>query len=565
MFMVGSAFAAEGVDYAYIEDFELTEAMLGNNNVRRDVKCHFQNYVSAWQVNFTYPEGITCRGFVKGSDLTLTYLDELGEQQTITPALNKNADNTRCIVAQTEGAYDEDGNYMGAAQWAPGDYAQMWIVVLNIAANFQGGDITMISAMSSSGWNGGTTPEANTTKTTVCHITLPGGNTEALTADITIGDPEGLFVPITVANVNDEAAVITVTVGGEAATIENGGVTLPAWNTDYEIVVTVTAAGEGYEGTVSKNKTVNAGEEPVTACNIVWTAVDGVLTVDVESETGAVEHLYMGRAEVAIPYSTTYDIYEGYGPVTFTATAKVDGKAMGTDEEEVKVDPVQKKDFTGDITISDPDENGVVTITYDGDEDYNLVVTVDGEPAQVVNGTVTVDEGDHTIVATISAEGYNDKSETAMVNYTAPELPQCHAPNGAYTITGFETATVTLTNNEPGATVYYDVYFNGELVPELSGSFTGDDYSFTVTGDGHYEIVAVAKMQGYKDSTPGGVFFDVQENEVPTGISELVNGKQIANVRYFNLAGQEMQEANGMTIVVTTYTDGTTSAAKVMK
>ena len=72
-------------------------------------------------------------------------------------------------------------------------------------------------------------------------------------------------------------------------------------------------------------------------------------------------------------------------------------------------------------------------------------------------------------------------------------------------------------------------------------------------------------MQGYKDSTPGGVFFDVQENEVPTGISELVNGKQIANVRYFNLAGQEMQEANGMTIVVTTYTDGTTSSAKVMK
>jgi len=31
------------------------------------------------------------------------------------------------------------------------------------------------------------------------------------------------------------------------------------------------------------------------------------------------------------------------------------------------------------------------------------------------------------------------------------------------------------------------------------------------------------------------------------------------------MAGQEMQEAHGMTIVVTTYTDGTTSAVKVMK
>ena len=50
-----------------------------------------------------------------------------------------------------------------------------------------------------------------------------------------------------------------------------------------------------------------------------------------------------------------------------------------------------------------------------------------------------------------------------------------------------------------------------------------------------------------------------------TGINELTEGKQIAGVRYYNLAGQEMTEANGLTIVVTTYTDGTTSAVKVMK
>ena len=48
-------------------------------------------------------------------------------------------------------------------------------------------------------------------------------------------------------------------------------------------------------------------------------------------------------------------------------------------------------------------------------------------------------------------------------------------------------------------------------------------------------------------------------------VDELVNGKTVAGVRYYNMAGQEMQEANGMTIVVTTYTDGTTSSVKVMK
>ena len=50
-----------------------------------------------------------------------------------------------------------------------------------------------------------------------------------------------------------------------------------------------------------------------------------------------------------------------------------------------------------------------------------------------------------------------------------------------------------------------------------------------------------------------------------TGINEVADGKQVAGVRYYNLAGKEMTEANGLTIVVTTYTDGTTSTKKVLK
>ena len=50
----------------------------------------------------------------------------------------------------------------------------------------------------------------------------------------------------------------------------------------------------------------------------------------------------------------------------------------------------------------------------------------------------------------------------------------------------------------------------------------------------------------------------------PVSVDELA-AKTVANVRYFNMAGQEMQEANGMTIQVTTYTDGTTNAVKVIK
>jgi len=49
------------------------------------------------------------------------------------------------------------------------------------------------------------------------------------------------------------------------------------------------------------------------------------------------------------------------------------------------------------------------------------------------------------------------------------------------------------------------------------------------------------------------------------GIDEINGGKSVAGVRYFNVAGQEMQQAQGLTIVVTTYTDGTTSTVKVVK
>ena len=59
------------------------------------------------------------------------------------------------------------------------------------------------------------------------------------------------------------------------------------------------------------------------------------------------------------------------------------------------------------------------------------------------------------------------------------------------------------------------------------------------------------------------VYLDVQD--APSAVDELNAGKQVANVRYFNMAGQEMTAPNGLTIQVTTYSDGTTSAVKVIK
>ncbi len=51
----------------------------------------------------------------------------------------------------------------------------------------------------------------------------------------------------------------------------------------------------------------------------------------------------------------------------------------------------------------------------------------------------------------------------------------------------------------------------------------------------------------------------------PTSVNEVNAGKEVTAVRYYNMAGQEMAQPSGMTIQVTTYSDGTTSIAKVIK
>ena len=59
------------------------------------------------------------------------------------------------------------------------------------------------------------------------------------------------------------------------------------------------------------------------------------------------------------------------------------------------------------------------------------------------------------------------------------------------------------------------------------------------------------------------VYLDVYPK--PSAVEEVNAGKSVSSVRYFNVAGQEMTQPSGLTIQVTTYSDGTTSALKVIK
>ena len=102
-----------------------------------------------------------------------------------------------------------------------------------------------------------------------------------------------------------------------------------------------------------------------------------------------------------------------------------------------------------------------------------------------------------------------------------------------------------------------DIMGYSEFTPLVEGSentyYVGNGYSYNlgihIILDENYEVA------GYTAYVAKGG---------PVSVDELA-AKTVANVRYFNMAGQEIQEANGMTIQVTTYTDGTTNAVKVIK
>ena len=120
--------------------------------------------------------------------------------------------------------------------------------------------------------------------------------------------------------------------------------------------------------------------------------------------------------------------------------------------------------------------------------------------------------------------------------------------------------TVTLIETEP-SDIYYRVgiLVDGDYVYGDWMLYTGE---MNFTEEGTYMIEAYAVAPG---KLPSEHIWDGFTVSKVVDVEELFAGKTVANVRYYNMAGQEMQQANGLTIMVTTYTDGTTNAVKVIK
>ena len=99
----------------------------------------------------------------------------------------------------------------------------------------------------------------------------------------------------------------------------------------------------------------------------------------------------------------------------------------------------------------------------------------------------------------------------------------------------------------------------------INAADDGNFYSLDNTKN--YEIIVDDKW------SCGTITFDdiykdveVEIRKDLTGVEEIDAAKAVANVTYFNLAGQmSAQPVDGVNIVVTTYTDGTRSTSKLVK
>ena len=207
------------------------------------------------------------------------------------------------------------------------------------------------------------------------------------------------------------------------------------------------------------------------------------------------------------------------------------------------------------ISYTSNDPNATVEVTLNGDpltvEFENGVATWEAPTTADVEGTYT-----YTVAIKVTPDGENfvgePVSDSDTYSFTMEKTAEPviavvdeNAHHCYFTVTGEGDVHVYVDGVEvfPNANGQYAIYaVEGQAV----------DYVITATAQGAGKLISDEATKNYH--------FDAWD-----GVDELVNGKTVAGVRYYNMAGQEMQQANGMTIVVTTYTDGTTSAVKVMK
>jgi hypothetical protein len=683
LLMAGSLCAEE---YFYIPDFEVKENQLGTK-IEVYVAAHYDYAVSAWDVWFDMPEGLSIDFAEQGEDMTISYTKANGRTGTLTaPFYFQEAGHYITAVADP-GYYQVDGAWVsyGAVKWLPGDYEEMIYMELNVAADFKGGDI-VIKTQASCGEDPRedvtpcVTPTGDQIPEKVCHVTVEQVTPPAQPApvptfdwsdqsftmeavcedhtvvlmkgDETVSNPftvtqtyeeqEITFKAYTVAN-DDESgnsAVIDTTVvvpakaktpsqkpsivvtpGDDKYTIEAtgdgtvklylvDGETLTEVNNPYEVTrgdadVTLTFIASNLdtdpENEIQYEIAWSAEEEVVIPAKVVEPKVyetpepvivvtddpdneqvivkvtgEGAVTVKIVGAYINIEKNGTEEVIVNIPYGDEEDLVNIHATALANLPEGYDEVTGNYADKNYVVIPAKTPTLAGEIVFGEVDQaTGKFTVTYTGNEE-GVTITLDDEtivPARVENTYQLPDYGTYEVTATASAPGYKPITEDATLVWTKTEPGEKPGVPKVVTETTDETVTVSA-SAEGAADEDVTIYLWDPEANNGEGDFVRDDDGNPVTIDNpsvynrtDEEQSFMVKARATNDA--GETWSDAIPVIIPaktaTGVDELVNGKTVAGVRYFNMAGQEMQEANGVTIVVTTYTDGTTSAVKVIK
>ena len=593
LLMAGSLCAEE---YFYVEDFEVSKEMLAQTSgsarrVQARVYAHFDAYVNSWTVDFgseaglnVLPEGITMRADgAAGPGMSITYKNNTYQDKTANIEVGSAQSNTRYIATvgvlggywYTDGMDpdEDDPVSYGSIKWEPGDYVgenYMFTVTFQFAQTFTGGDV-VIQTQPTSGKDDRGPITDGVTRTRVLHITVEqDAPVQAQTPEIFVAGQYAQTITIT----GEEGATLYYSLDNENWTEYTAPFVMdvPGEYTVYAYAVGPNGKTESVHAEQAVTVTAEPAGQAQTPVITVLNDNTTDVTVEIAAEEGATVMYQVTEAG-----AKAYAAYDGPMHFTTPGTYTIEAYAVGPNGKTESVHATENFTVKAPAQPSTPGDIQVVVnpTTYEvTPTGPNAQLIVDGEP---VNGAYVVPRpayGQPDINVTVTVRTDNDgdgedfyptnEDKTFVVKAQLPEPNIVATPGQASEDEGH-------TNQVDGH--YYDVTFeapagytvhyiiNGPNGAHFEGNWVAGDDPIHVTADGTYSVEAYT-VDGEDRSTSDTDTFVISPK---TGVNELMNGKTVASQRFFNLAGQEMTEANGVTIVVTTYTDGTTSAVKVMK
>ena len=653
----------------YIEDFEIPRNKLGRN-ITVPVKAHFDNRVSAFDVMITMPEGMETVDFEIGSDMKgMEYYNQRGRVGTIDAAVTT-LDNQHFIgitSATTTGYYqDEEGNWVPylAIKWEPGDYEEFMILYVEVAEDFQGGDITVVTKPAS-----GEDPRGNTCPRFMdvlktCFVTVVENTEPILATSIALNQSnavlaEGDTLQLIASVMPEDATDKTVTWSSSNANVAN---------VDENGLITAIAPG-----TATITVTTNDGSNLNASCTVTVTGNlepdgDNVFHIDnMEAFYGdiIVIPVQMNNEETILAFQTDIHLPDGFTILTdeddeflITPSDRLTSnhiimtdqlsngcirvicytprsKAINGNEGDLFYITVAiPEDAGGDysimlcnslLTASDyselsiPDAGALIHVnTYiPGDVNNSHTVNVtdivftaryimERNPSPFIfaaadmNGDGNITVTDIMLIANLIMTPAKTYAHNRM---PVPETNSDYLSGKEINIVSGETRRVSIElNNVMNYCAFqFDLNLPDGLIAsnftltDRAGSHTLD---VSTLSDGNIRALCytpnLTEIIGHEgalltfDVTAAGFVTDnivVDNIEFVTSdcqtvllsdfaiavnnssaVNEFAPGKIVANIEYFNLAGQQLSEpADGVTLVVTTYTDGTRSTTKVLR